>query len=144
VPDSGFAGYDTFHYTASDGMDDGWELDCFLTADRDGTDDFDGDGLADADEFRIGTDPSAADTDGDGAGDGQEASLGYDPLDPASTPPIDDTTGGGGSGTSCVPFRSGLPLAWLLAAAMALLYSLARHRRCDTTHPGSYNGRGHS
>ena len=44
-------------------------------------DDADGDGLDDADEQDLGTDPGAFDTDGDGAGDGDEVAAGTDPLD---------------------------------------------------------------
>ncbi len=50
-----------------------------------GDDDFDG--LNDAEEARLGTDPTNADTDGDGFGDGEEV-LSYvtDPLDVGSVP----------------------------------------------------------
>jgi hypothetical protein len=44
-------------------------------------DDADGDGLDDADEQDLGTDPENADTDGDGRGDGDEVAAGTDPLD---------------------------------------------------------------
>lgn len=44
--------------------------------------DTDGDGLADADEATLGTDPTLADTDGGGASDGDEVADGTDPLDP--------------------------------------------------------------
>ncbi|MCI0535047.1 MAG: Ig-like domain-containing protein [Verrucomicrobiales bacterium] len=49
--------------------------------------DRDSDGLIDAAEFVIGTDPTKADTDGDGIGDGAEIRQGTSPLDgvPAST-----------------------------------------------------------
>jgi hypothetical protein len=46
--------------------------------------DTDGDGLFDAEEERLGTDPTADDTDGDGYRDGDELDEGSDPLDPAS------------------------------------------------------------
>jgi hypothetical protein len=50
--------------------------------------DSDGDGLTDAEEARLGTDPLVADTDGDGVGDGIEVRLAspdsdFDPLVPA-------------------------------------------------------------
>jgi hypothetical protein len=48
--------------------------------------DTDGDGLSDAQELQIGTDPCNADTDGDGFADGVEVVSGSDPLDPNSTP----------------------------------------------------------
>ena len=42
--------------------------------------DTDGDGLSDADEATLGTDPTLADTDGDGLDDGEEVDLGTDPV----------------------------------------------------------------
>ncbi|MCC7022440.1 MAG: hypothetical protein IT338_06415 [Thermomicrobiales bacterium] len=48
--------------------------------------DTDGDGLTDADEAQLGTDPTLADTDGDGIGDGEEVAAGTDPLTPNSAP----------------------------------------------------------
>ena len=56
----------------------------------DSTDDTDGDGLTNADEVALGTDPLAADTDGGGALDGAEIDAGSDPLDAS-----DDVTWGG-------------------------------------------------
>jgi len=67
-------------------------------------DDTDGDGLTDAEEYAIGTDPTNPDSDGDGAGDWYEVAASFtDPTsasdnpgivyplpDPDSTPP--DTT----------------------------------------------------
>lgn len=50
--------------------------------------DTDGDGLPDADEANLGTDPTLADTDGDGLDDGQEVVAGSDPLDPNSGPAV--------------------------------------------------------
>ncbi len=41
-----------------DGMDDQWELDNFGSLDRDGTDDYDGDGISDLNEYLNGTDPT--------------------------------------------------------------------------------------
>jgi Leucine-rich repeat (LRR) protein len=64
-----------------DGMDDFWEMANFNTLSRVGTDDFDGDGLTDLQEFRAGTNPNNPDTDGDGCSDGS------DPL------PLDYTVG---------------------------------------------------
>jgi gliding motility-associated-like protein len=44
--------------------------------------DTDGDGLFDAQEATLGTDPTNPDTDGDGFTDGTEVGNGTDPLDP--------------------------------------------------------------
>ena len=49
------------------------------------TDD-DGDGLTDAEEAALGTNPVLTDSDGDGFGDAAEVAAGTDPTDPASTP----------------------------------------------------------
>lgn len=46
--------------------------------------DADGDGLTDAEEAELGTDPARPDTDGDGYRDGDEVAEGSDPRDPAS------------------------------------------------------------
>ena len=47
--------------------------------------DSDGDGLTDAQELALGTDPNNPDSDGDGIPDGQEVAENSDPLDPASS-----------------------------------------------------------
>jgi Tol biopolymer transport system component len=44
--------------TDDDGMDDDWEIVYFSTLDRDGTGDFDNDGVTDKDEFLAGTSPA--------------------------------------------------------------------------------------
>ena len=41
----------------NDGMDDDWEMTCFGSLSRDGTGDFDGDGVSDLAEFKAGTNP---------------------------------------------------------------------------------------
>ena len=46
----------------------------------------DGDGLTNAQEISLGTDPLNRDTDGDGYPDGLEVALGSDPLNPSSIP----------------------------------------------------------
>ncbi|MDB2654346.1 S8 family serine peptidase [Luminiphilus sp.] len=67
-----------------DGMPDRWELqfglDPFLVSD--GETDLDFDGLANGDEFELGTNPQLRDSDRDSLGDGFEFSNSGDPLDP--------------------------------------------------------------
>jgi hypothetical protein len=55
-----------------------------IAHDPPGDADSDGDGLNDADEEEIGTDPEDPDSDDDGLLDGAEVDNGLDPLDPAS------------------------------------------------------------
>ena len=65
-----------------DGMPDDWERAHGLdpSDSSDSSDDPDHDGLSNADEYRLGTDPTVWDTDHDGMGDGVEAGLGYSPA----------------------------------------------------------------
>jgi uncharacterized protein (DUF1800 family) len=71
-----------------DGMTDVWEaangFNKFDAADA--TQDADGDGLGERDEFLDGTDPRKADTDGDGIPDGVELAHNSNPLDANSKP----------------------------------------------------------
>ena len=68
-----------------DGEDRGEAPDIGADEWTDGQDaDPDGDGLANAAEFILGTDPFLADTDGDGLPDAEETAEGTDPLDPGS------------------------------------------------------------
>ena len=71
------------HGLSSDGdpLPDEWEHAAFGSLSRDGTEDFDSDGLPDLGEYIAGTDPLSPDTDGDGLPDGWEVSHGLDPLD---------------------------------------------------------------
>jgi hypothetical protein len=65
---------------------DGDGIPDYLDADDTGgpTGDADGDGLTNAREAELGTDPQDADTDSDGVGDGAEVDAGTDPLDHGS------------------------------------------------------------
>jgi hypothetical protein len=60
--------------------------------------DADEDGLADADEAKLGTNPSRADSDGDGYTDGEEALTGSDPTDKTITPGAVALAAGSGGG----------------------------------------------
>ena len=90
------------------------------------TADDDGDGLSNAEEAELGTDPNEPDTDGDGLADGDEVSLGTDPLDPTSP---------GLQGSGCANCGSsqagatGSPLGGLPVWSLALLGLLATLRR---------------
>jgi hypothetical protein len=64
-----------------DGLPDGWEREFFGNLTHDGTLNSDGDGLSDAQEWELGTNPLLTDSDGDGAADGTlRQELEYDPL----------------------------------------------------------------
>jgi hypothetical protein len=81
---------------------------CFCLADADG------DGLDDALEASLGTNPFVADTDGDGFLDGHEVNvLGSDPLDPDSpgAPAVPSLPPGG-------PAILALGLAWIAQRAL--------------------------
>lgn len=68
--------------TDGDGLPDLWELARFGTLSYGAGDDPDADGLTNAMEYALGSDPAAYDTDGDGMGDGNEIYYGHDPLAP--------------------------------------------------------------
>ncbi|MFA6287903.1 MAG: PA14 domain-containing protein [Opitutaceae bacterium] len=72
-----------------DGLPDAWQAAHGLSA-QGAYDDFDGDGLINLYEYRLGLDPAVKDTDGDGFGDNLEVLSGTDPLTavaPAITAP---------------------------------------------------------
>ena len=70
--------------TDTDGFTDFDEVAFLHTDPNEPDDDTDSDGLPDAAELRIGSDPNAADTDCDGLGDLEEYILGTNPLQPDS------------------------------------------------------------
>lgn len=70
-----------------DGLLDEWEVRYFGGLDPQPSDDRDRDGLENASEAELGTDPTKADSDGDGFSDGSEFRAPSDPLDVRSTPP---------------------------------------------------------
>lgn len=86
--------------------------------------DADGDGLTDAEEPGLGTDPSAADTDGDGWEDGVEVREGTDPLDPndfpSGQPPASLGVRGGGGPAGCSAAGGAGAGSWLWLALLAL------------------------
>ena len=57
---------------------------CVLEDGQSGQGDNDGDGLTNAEESQIGTDPNQSDSDGDGVSDGQESTDGTNPTDSGS------------------------------------------------------------
>jgi YVTN family beta-propeller protein len=63
-----------------DEMTDQWEIDNFGDLSHDGTEDTDGDGLTDFEEFENGSDPNSSDSDGDGLTDDFEVTNGSDPA----------------------------------------------------------------
>jgi hypothetical protein len=78
--------------------------------------DTDGDGLSDAQEQQLGTNPNKLDTDGDGYSDNDENAQGSDPLDASSTPeasPPAEVPNGGGP-----PPRVGGTSAWFVVSGL--------------------------
>ncbi|MBN2133323.1 MAG: right-handed parallel beta-helix repeat-containing protein [Sedimentisphaerales bacterium] len=67
-----------------DGMHDNWEWLSFDELGRDGSEDYDDDGLLDGQEYDWETDPTRPDSDGDTMKDGAEVLAGTDPLDSSS------------------------------------------------------------
>lgn len=61
--------------TDNDEMPQNWELTYFYTCLRDGTGDYDSDGLNDLREYQSNTNPTIADTDDDGLSDGDEVNV---------------------------------------------------------------------
>ena len=67
--------------TDGDGLPDSWENQYFGNLGYLGADDVDGDGLDNATEYALGTNPILSDTDSDGLNDGDEVSRGTSPVD---------------------------------------------------------------
>jgi len=75
--------------TDGDGIPDSYEnqhRNCMSPTTFDSDQDPDGDGLANLDEWRLGTDPCNPDSDNDGFADGDEVRLGSNPLNPDRKP----------------------------------------------------------
>ncbi|MBL7646873.1 MAG: leucine-rich repeat domain-containing protein [Candidatus Hydrogenedentes bacterium] len=70
----------------NDGLLDAWEIEHFGNLNQNGQEDFDNDGLTNAEEFENQTDPTDADSDNDGHNDGAEVNDGRDPNDPGDYP----------------------------------------------------------
>ncbi|MDD5676706.1 MAG: hypothetical protein PHW60_01785 [Kiritimatiellae bacterium] len=64
----------------NDGLPDWWEMKYFGNLDQVAGDDPDNDGLANLQEYQLGTDPTKEDTDGDGLRDGDEVKYGKSPV----------------------------------------------------------------
>ena len=93
--------------TDGDGLPDVWEIHYFGNLDRDGTLDYEPDGLTEMEEYLLDTDPVNADSDGDTLLDGAEVTAGTNPLS-------DDTDNDGlkdnvetGTGTYVSPTDTG-------------------------------------
>jgi uncharacterized protein (DUF1800 family) len=96
--------------TDNDGPPDAWE-DLYLfnkLSAADATNDVDGDGLNNRDEFVAGTHPRVADTDGDGVPDGLERARSTDPLSTNSRPAFAGAAWPSGEDLD----GNGLPDAW--------------------------------
>ena len=74
--------------TNGDLFNDGYQL-AYDLLEGDVTEDTDGDGLTDFQEFRYSTNPFSSDTDSDGVSDWEEIEQGSDPLDPNDSLPSD-------------------------------------------------------
>ncbi len=66
--------------TDADGISDVWEIQYFGDLSRDGSGDFDQDGLSDQLEFTLNVDPTNPDSDNDSISDGDEYQSGNDPA----------------------------------------------------------------
>ena len=69
-----------------DSLPDDWERQYFGNLNQNPSDDYDGDGLTNLEEYNHGTDPTKWDTDGDGYLDKEEIEAGTNPNDPNDYP----------------------------------------------------------
>ncbi|HEY8991519.1 MAG TPA: DUF1800 family protein, partial [Luteolibacter sp.] len=117
--------------TDRDGIPDAWETaNGFASGNAaDATQDADGDGVNNRDEWLAGTNPRVADSDGDGANDGVERAQGTDPLSSASFP-----AGFYSTGTIGDLDNDGLSDAWMLWSG-----GKARSAAADDDHDGMSN-----
>jgi thermitase len=125
----------------ADGFPDLWELAHFGNCRRDGSGDFDGDGLTDREEFILGTSPVLIDTDGDGTPDGWEVLHGLDPLADDAAGDLDGDgftnleeflAGSDPSDLSSTPPVLPVPaLGWALAVALGSLLVLGARTRAS-------------
>lgn len=105
--------------------------------------DSDGDGLSDAQERALGTDPFKDDTDGDGVKDGAEVLAGTDPLTPEwpGGPQRNDFDGDGRADRGVYVTASGL---WDLQRSTAGATSFAFGSSTMIPVPGDFDGDGRS
>ncbi|MGC6424517.1 MAG: hypothetical protein ACON4O_05970 [Lentimonas sp.] len=99
--------------TDEDGLGDGFENEYFGNLDQDGAGDPDSDGLTNAQEFTLGTDPTNADTSGDGVSDGDVVAAGFDPTVDYSFA----QTGSGGGGLTLDQVRDLRPGSTMIEVA---------------------------
>jgi fructose-specific component phosphotransferase system IIB-like protein len=83
-------GADEYTDTDEDALPDYWEWKYFGDLGQDASADSDSDGLTNAEELVLSTNPNKNDTDGDGFSDGDEVASGTDPNSASSVPPEAD------------------------------------------------------
>jgi len=83
-------GADEYADTDEDNLPDYWERKHLGDLSHDASADSDSDGLTNAEELLLNTNPNEDDTDDDGFSDGDEVAGGTDPNDPSSAPPEAD------------------------------------------------------
>lgn len=114
----------SFEDDDNDGLIDDWEIATFgSTTAQSGSDDYDGDGLSNAEEVAAGTDVFSTDSDGDGYSDGFESSQGTDPNDILDAPStllvyLWEFNGTENAGTSTVDTVGGVSASFVSGAAL--------------------------